>query len=66
MVIGSVTDGYLPQEERFPNTRKLLRQLKDSGAEILICTKSDLVVRDMDLLKEIGKSDCFLVHQRTG
>ena len=55
VVIGSVTDGYLPQEEQLGNTRKLLEQLKDSGAEILICTKSDLVVRDIDLLKEMGK-----------
>ena len=55
IVIGSVTDGYLPQEEQFQNTRKLLEQLKDSGAEILICTKSDLVVRDIDLLREMGK-----------
>ena len=47
--------GYLPQEEQFQNTRKLLEQLKDSGAEILICTKSDLVVRDIDLLREMGK-----------
>ena len=54
VVIGSVTDGYLPQEEKFGNTRRLLEQLKDSGAEILICTKSDLVVRDIDLLKEMG------------
>lgn len=55
VVIGSVTDGYLPQEEQLGNTRKLLEQLKDSGAEILICTKSDLVIRDIDLLKEMGK-----------
>lgn len=55
VVIGSVTDGYLPQEEQFQNTRKLLKQLKGSGAEILICTKSDLVVRDIDLLKETEK-----------
>jgi len=54
VVIGSVTDGYNPQEEEFENTRKLLFQLKDSGAEILICTKSDLVVRDIDLLKDMG------------
>lgn len=56
VVIGSVTDGYLPQEEQFQNTRKLLEQLKGSGAEILICTKSDLVVQDIDLLKEMGKA----------
>lgn len=55
VVIGSVTDGYLPQEAWFRNTRKLLEQLKDSGAELLICTKSDLVVRDLDLLREMGK-----------
>lgn len=55
VVIGSVTDGYLPQEERFGNTRRLLEQLRGSGAEILICTKSDLVVRDIDLLREMGK-----------
>lgn len=55
VVIGSVTDGYLPQEEQFGNTRRLLEQLRGSGAEILICTKSDLVVRDIDLLKELGK-----------
>lgn len=55
VVIGSVTDGYLPQEEQFQNTRKLLEQLKGSGAELLICTKSDLVVRDIDLLKKMGK-----------
>lgn len=55
VVIGSVTDGYLPQEEQFRNTRKLLEQLRGSEAEILICTKSDLVVRDLDLLKQLGK-----------
>lgn len=55
VVIGSVTDGYLPQEAQFRNTRKLLEQLKNSSAELLICTKSDLVLRDLDLLKEMGK-----------
>lgn len=55
VVIGSVTDGYLPEEAQIGNTRKLLEQLKDSGAEILICTKSDLVVRDIDLLQKMGK-----------
>lgn len=55
VVIGSVTDGYNPQEERFGNTRKLLEQLIGSDADILICTKSDLVVRDIDLLKRLGR-----------
>lgn len=53
IVIGSVTDGYIPEEEQFQNTRTLLKQLRGSEAEILICTKSDLVLRDLDLLKEL-------------
>ena len=55
VVIGSVTDGYNPQEEIFGATRRLLEQLRGSGADILICTKSDLVLRDIDLLKELGQ-----------
>ena len=55
VVIGSVTDGYNPQEEQFGNTKKLLEQLIGSDADILICTKSDLVVRDIDLLKKLGR-----------
>ncbi len=55
VVIGSVTDGYNPQEEIFGATRKLLSELRGSGADILICTKSDLVLRDLDLLKELGQ-----------
>ena len=55
VVIGSVTDGYNPQEEHFGNTRRVLEQLKGSGAEVLICTKSDLVVRDLELLKTMEK-----------
>ena len=50
-----MTDGYNPQEEQFGNTRKLLEQPIGSDADILICTKSDLVVRDIDLLKKLGR-----------
>lgn len=57
VIIGTVTDGYLPQEETYGRTRKILGELKDSGADILICTKSDLVLRDLDLLKEINEKN---------
>jgi radical SAM mobile pair protein B len=53
VVIGSVTDGYLPQEETFRRTRTLLEELMESSAKILICTKSDLVLRDVDILKKM-------------
>lgn len=55
IIIGTVTDGYLPQEAEYKNTRKLLEQLVEVDAELLICTKSDLVVRDLDLLKKFKK-----------
>ena len=55
IVIGSVTDGYNPYEAEFGNTRRLLEELKGTQAEIMICTKSDLVLRDLDLLKRFPK-----------
>ena len=55
IVIGSVTDGYNPYEEYYGRTRLLLEQLRGTTAEILICTKSDLVLRDLDLLREFPR-----------
>lgn len=51
LFIGSVTDPYLPQEERYGRTRALLEQLKGSGAKLSIATKSDLVLRDLELIQ---------------
>lgn len=53
VVIGSVTDGYHPSEEQYRRTRAVLEQLKSSGAKIMICTKSDLVTRDLDILTQM-------------
>ena len=55
IVIGSVTDGYNPYEEEFCMTRRLLQELEGTNAEIMICTKSDLVLRDLELLKKFPK-----------
>ena len=51
LFIGSVTDPYNPQEEEYGRTRALLQQLKGSGFKIIIQTKSDLVLRDMELIR---------------
>ena len=51
LFIGSVTDPYNPQEEIYGRTRALLEQLKGSGAKLSIATKSDLILRDLDLIK---------------
>ena len=49
--IGSVTDPYQPAEKAFRRTRAALEQLAGSGAKLSIATKSDLVLRDLELIK---------------
>ena len=56
IVIGSVTDGYNPQEATFKRTRRILEELRGCDAEVMICTKSDLVLRDLDLIKQFPKA----------
>lgn len=49
--LGSVTDPYLPAEAKYMRTRKLLEELQGSGIKLSIQTKSDLILRDIDLIK---------------
>lgn len=51
LFIGSVIDPYNPQEELYGRTRALLTELQGSGAKLSIATKSDLILRDLDLIK---------------
>ncbi|GBR72450.1 hypothetical protein HP1_122 [Candidatus Termititenax spirochaetophilus] len=51
--IGSVTDGYNPLEKRFGATREILKQFAGSKVRLQILTKSALIVRDIDLFKQI-------------
>lgn len=50
--LGSVTDPYQPLEKKYARTRKLLEQLRGSGCKLSIATRSDLVLRDLDLIRE--------------
>ncbi|MEE8716765.1 MAG: radical SAM protein [Coriobacteriales bacterium] len=52
LFVGSVCDPYMPEEARYLRTRALLEQLRGSGARLSIQTKSDLVLRDLDLIRE--------------
>ncbi len=56
LVIGSVTDPYQPLEEKYGRTRALLEQLRGSGCRITINTKSDLILRDLALIKSFPKA----------
>lgn len=51
LFMGSVTDPYNPQERIYQRTKALLEELKDSGVKLHIATKSDLILRDLELLK---------------
>ena len=51
LFFGSVTDPYNPEEAAYERTRSLLLQLKGCTAKISIATKSDLVLRDLDIIR---------------
>jgi DNA repair photolyase len=52
VLLGSVTDAYQPLERKYEITRGLLKELLQSQLSVSILTKSDLVLRDIDLLKQ--------------
>lgn len=59
-LLGSVTDAYQSVESKYKITRALLEVLLKYDFPVSILTKSDLVVRDMDLLKQFSKCDVGL------
>jgi len=55
IMMSSVTDCYHPLERKYELTRKILKKLIPLGPELEILTKSDLVLRDIDLIKQFKK-----------
>jgi DNA repair photolyase len=51
--MGYYSDPYQPAEAEYLQTRKVLELLLERGFSVGILTKSDLVVRDIDLLTEM-------------
>ncbi|MFQ3675139.1 MAG: radical SAM protein [Endomicrobiia bacterium] len=56
IIISSSTDPYLPLEKELKLTRRMLETIKKYNFPVEIITKSDLVLRDIDLLKEFYSS----------
>jgi DNA repair photolyase len=54
VLISSVTDPYQPLERKYEITRKILEVLKNTNLFVSILTKSTLVLRDIDLLKQMN------------
>lgn len=58
--IGTVTDPYQEAERKYQLTRKVLEVLKDYENPVSILTKSDLVLRDINLFKQFKDIDINL------
>ena len=63
IAIGTATDPYQPAERVFEVTRAILEEFsKHKGYEIGIVTKSNLVLRDTELLQQISRSNKLFVN----
>ncbi len=56
VLLSSVTDPYQPLEKEYELTREILKLLAENKFPTSVLTKSDLVTRDIDVMKEIR--DC--------
>lgn len=59
--IGAMSDTYNPYEKKLQVTRQSLSIIRDLGFGVSLDTKSDLVVRDKKLLKEISDRHAAIV-----
>ena len=63
IAIGTATDPYQPAERRYEMTRSILEEFAlHSGYDIGIVTKSNLIVRDIDLLRRVGENNSLYVN----
>ena len=63
IAIGTATDPYQPAEREFGATRAILEQMAErKGLSVSITTKSDQVVRDLDLLRRIAAHSSISVN----
>ncbi len=53
--MGLAADPYQPAEKKYRITRQILEVLKENNCPFAIGTKSDLVLRDLDLISEASK-----------
>src|SRR5882724_8018177 len=55
IAIGTATDPYQPAERRYEVTRAILEEFaRHEGLELGIVTKGNLILRDLELLRELG------------
>ncbi len=59
--IGTATDPYQPAEGAYRITRRILEALRDADTPVALVTKSTMVVRDRDVLRELAEGPGALV-----
>jgi len=63
IAIGTATDPYQPAERRFGITRAVMEEFaRHEGLSLGLVTKSDLIVRDLDLLQQISSRNRLIIH----
>src|SRR5260370_35875730 len=63
IALGTATDPYQPAERRYEVTRGILEEFaRHRGFELGIVTKSNLIVRDVDLLREVSRNNILSIH----
>jgi len=63
IVIGTATDPYQPAERTFRITRSVLEVLaEEKGLSVCVITKSALITRDIDVLRELANRSSFTIH----
>ncbi|MBP7088070.1 MAG: radical SAM protein [Candidatus Omnitrophica bacterium] len=55
------SDPYLPLEQKLKLTRQALKILKKFNFKIIITTKSSLIIKDIDIIKELNIVVCFSI-----
>ena len=58
---GTLSDPYNEQEKKYEITRGALELIKKYGFGVSIDTKSDLILRDIELLQEIQKNNSVII-----
>ena len=59
---GAMTDPYMHCEEKLQNMRKCLELIEEYGFGVAVQTKSDRILRDLDLLKKINEKTKAVVQ----
>jgi DNA repair photolyase len=63
IALGTATDPYQPIERRLEVTRAILEELsRHAGLELGIVTKSNLVLRDIDVLQRVAENNQIFVN----